>query len=171
MTRSEMTGERDLTFSGWVRKNLPDSSTGWVTSDIDWYMYNYKTKKCCMVETKTRNADLTFAQTQMYKNLSKWISEGAKKDGWDFTGFYIIKFENTWFDDGKVFINSKESSEEEIKKILSFRKVENMKDKLRKIIEECLDSCTEKDMRTICETLKDVGYFINETNSRIYQND
>jgi len=117
MTRPEMTGERDLTFSSWVRKNLPDSSTGWVTSDIDWYMYNYKTKKCCMVETKTRNADLTFAQKQMYNNLSKWISEGAKKDGWDFTGFYVIKFENTWFDDGKVFINSKESSEEEIKKI------------------------------------------------------
>ena len=162
MTRLEMTGERDLTFSSWVRENLPDSSTGWVTSDIDWYMYNYKTKKCCMVETKTRNADLTFAQTQMYKNLSKWISEGAKKDGWEFTGFYVIKFENTWFDDGKVFLNEKESSEEEIIKILSFDEGEKMKYKLRKIIEDCLDSCTEKDMTTLCDTLRGLGFLIKD---------
>tara|TARA_Y100000310_G_scaffold210376_1_gene211000 strand:+ start:234 stop:728 length:495 start_codon:yes stop_codon:yes gene_type:complete len=162
MTRQEITGERDLTFSGWVRKNLPDSDTGWCTSDIDWYMYNYKTKKCCIVETKTRNANLTYSQQQMYNNLAKWIGEGAKKDGWKFTGFYIIKFENTWYDDGKVFINGKESSEEEIKKILSFDEGEKMKDKLRKIIEECLDSCTEKDMRDICHTLREIGFLIKE---------
>ena len=162
MTRLEMTGERDLTFSSWVSENLPDSSTGWVTSDIDWYMYNYKTKKCCIVETKTRNANLTYAQKQMYDNLSKWIGEGAKKDGWDYTGFYVIKFENTWFDDGKVFINGKESSEEEIREILSFNEGEKMKDKLRQIIEGCLDSCTEKDMRNICETLKKIGFVISE---------
>ena len=121
MTRPEITGERDLTFSRWVRCNLPNSDTGWVTSDIDWYMFNYKTRKCCIVETKTRNANLTYTQEQMYSNISKWIGGGAKKDGWHFIGFFLIQFENTFFNDGKVYINGKESSEEEIKHILSLK--------------------------------------------------
>ena len=121
MTRPEITGERDLTFSEWVRENLPNSDTGWVTSDIDWYMFNYKTKKCCIVETKTRNANLTYTQEQMYSNISKWIGEGSKKDGWNFIGFFLVKFENTFFDDGKVYLNGKESSEVEIKQILSLK--------------------------------------------------
>ena len=37
-----------------------------------------------------------------------------------------------------------------------------MKDKLREVIEECLDSCTEDDMKTICETLKKIGFEIKE---------
>tara|TARA_Y100000310_G_scaffold29698_1_gene28227 strand:- start:436 stop:555 length:120 start_codon:yes stop_codon:yes gene_type:complete len=37
-----------------------------------------------------------------------------------------------------------------------------MKDKLRKIIEECLDSCTEDNMRTICETLEEIGFDTKE---------
>ena len=37
-----------------------------------------------------------------------------------------------------------------------------MKDKLREVIEECLDSCTENDMETICKTLKQIGFEIKE---------
>ena len=33
-----------------------------------------------------------------------------------------------------------------------------MKDKLRKIIDECLDSCTEHDMKVVCETLEKIGF-------------
>ena len=48
MTRKEQTGIRDLTFSRWVREKLPDSNTGFMVSDIDFFMYNYKTKKCML---------------------------------------------------------------------------------------------------------------------------
>ena len=37
-----------------------------------------------------------------------------------------------------------------------------MKDKLREIIEDYLDSCTENDMEVICETLKKIGFEIKE---------
>ena len=37
-----------------------------------------------------------------------------------------------------------------------------MKDKLREVIEECLDSCTENDMVVMCETLKQIGFEIKE---------
>ena len=41
MTRQEITGTRDLRFSRWMRINLPKSNTGWVSSDIDFYIYSY----------------------------------------------------------------------------------------------------------------------------------
>ena len=37
-----------------------------------------------------------------------------------------------------------------------------MKDKLREIIEECLDSCTEYDLQIICETLEKIGFDTKE---------
>ena len=40
--------------------------------------------------------------------------------------------------------------------------IEELKDKLREVIEECLDSCTENDMEVICETLKKIGFEIKE---------
>ena len=118
MTRQENTGIRDLTFSGWVRENLPNSATGFMVTDIDFYMYNYKTKKHLLVEVKNNNAPLKKWQSIMYKNLSHWIDSAAKKDGWDFKGFYFIKFVKTSFKDG-VYLNDKISSEEEIIKKLS----------------------------------------------------
>ena len=45
---------------------------------------------------------------------------------------------------------------------ITIDEAQRMKDKLRKIIEGCLDSCTEKDMITICETLKKIGFVIKE---------
>ena len=55
MTRKENTGIRDLTFSNWVRVKLPDSSTGFLVSDIDFYMCNYNKKTHLMVEIKAYN--------------------------------------------------------------------------------------------------------------------
>ncbi len=62
MTRKEQTGIRDLTFSQWIRENLPDSNTGFMVSDIDFYIYNYKLKRCMLLEVKTHKAELKFWQ-------------------------------------------------------------------------------------------------------------
>ena len=45
MTRKEVTNFRCLDFSKWVRENLPDSSTGFSASDLDFVLWNWKTKK------------------------------------------------------------------------------------------------------------------------------
>jgi len=45
MTRKEFSNIRDLTFSQWIRNNLPDSSCGYMVSDLDFILQNYKTKK------------------------------------------------------------------------------------------------------------------------------
>ena len=69
MTRPEFSGIRDLTFSGWIRKNLPDSSTGTLVSDLDFIIYNYKTKNILLLEIKTHNANLKKWQQDIFNLL------------------------------------------------------------------------------------------------------
>ena len=73
MTRKEVTGIRDLTFSSWIRKKLPDSSTGFSVSDLDFILWNWKTKKVMMLEIKTRNSKPTKGQQIMWQNINQWI--------------------------------------------------------------------------------------------------
>lgn len=119
MTRQEITGTRDLRFSRWMRINLPKSNTGWVSSDIDFYIYNYKTNIHGIIELKAYMSELSYPQQQMYPRLTKWISEGGEKEGWHFAGFFLIQFERGFFDEGRVYLNHEETSEEELTKILS----------------------------------------------------
>lgn len=113
MTRKEITNFRDLTLSGWIREKLPDSSTGLMVSDLDFVLYNFKTKKLVLLEIKTRNSELKTWQRNMFKNISEWIAKGIDKD-WKYHGFNVLKFENTFFNDGKVYFNDNEMSEREI---------------------------------------------------------
>ena len=124
MTRPEITGKRDIDFSRWVRKNLPDSSSGFLVSDIDFYIFNYKTKNHALVEIKTYTGQLKEWQRKMYERLGRWIKEGSEKEGWNFKGFFLIKFEKKDFTEGKVYLNGIESTEEEIRRILSLEDIE-----------------------------------------------
>lgn len=118
MTRSEFTGSRDLTFSGWVRKNLPDSSFGFLVTDLDFILYNYTTKKIMLLEIKTHNSQLKKWQETIFRQLAKWIKQGIDND-WSFLGFNIVRFENTFFNDGNCWLNDKLVTEEELKLFLS----------------------------------------------------
>ena len=118
MTRPEITGIRDLTFSNWIRNNLPDSSFGFMVTDLDFILYNYNTKRIMLLEIKTRNTNLKIWQENIFNNLSRWINNGIDK-GWEYLGFNIIKFQNISFNDGKCYLNNKEISEIELKRFLS----------------------------------------------------
>ena len=118
MTRKEVTGIRDLTFSGWIREKLPDSKTGFSVSDLDFILWNWRTKKVMMLEIKTRNSKPRTGQKIMWQNINKWIDNGIDND-WNYLGFHLIQFENTNFDDGKCFLNYKEIKEQELINFLS----------------------------------------------------
>jgi len=118
MTRKEMTGKRSLDFSGWIRINLPDSSTGFSVSDLDFVLWNWKTRKVMLLEIKTRNATVKPFQHKMWCNIHNWIKNGIAKD-WTYLGFNLITFENSFFTDGKCFLNKKEITEGELKIFLS----------------------------------------------------
>ena len=106
MTRPEITGKRDLTFSQWIRDNLPDSSFGFMVTDLDFILYNYNTKKVMLLEIKTRNTNIRVWQRSIFDNFSKWIKRGIDDD-WIYLGFHIIKFQNTFFNDGKCYLDNK----------------------------------------------------------------
>lgn len=120
MTRKELTGKRDLTFSGWIRNNLPDSSVGYGVSDLDFIICNWKEKKIMFVEVKTNNGSLTYFQKSLYTDLHRWIKNGIDNE-WKYYGFNLIVFEHSSFDDGKCFLNNREINETDLINYLSFK--------------------------------------------------
>lgn len=121
-TRKEITGKRDLTFSGWIRSHLPDSSVGFGVSDLDFIVCNWKEKKLMFLEVKINNGQLTYFQKKIYTDLHRWIKNGID-DGWKYYGFNLITFENRSFEDGKCYLNNKEISEFDLINFLSFNHV------------------------------------------------
>jgi hypothetical protein len=119
MTRKEYTGTRDLTFSGWIRNNLPDSDTGFSASDLDFILWNWKTKKVMLLEIKTRMSNPRVGQKMMWKNINRWMFKGIDDD-WLYLGFHLIQFENTSFEDGKCYLDYIEISETDLISYLSF---------------------------------------------------
>lgn len=118
MTRKEITNTRELNFSRWVRERLPDSSTGFLASDLDFILENYKTKKIMLLEIKTRNTELKTWQKILFNKIDSWLRKGIDND-WQYLGFNVVKFENTFFNDGKCYFNDKEVTEKELSYLLS----------------------------------------------------
>jgi len=118
MTKPEITGKRDLTFSRWVREKLPDSKTGLLVSDLDFILCNYKAKTIMLIEIKTRNKKLPPWQEILFKNINNWLKKGIDAD-WIYYGYHTIRFENTFFNDGKCFFDGSIKTEREIISILS----------------------------------------------------
>ena len=120
MTRREFSGIRDLTMSGWIRANLPDSKEGFMVSDLDFILYNYREKKCILLEIKTHSTKPKEWQQRMFQQLAKWIEKGVDSD-WFFGGYHVVIFENNFFTDGKCWFDDREVSEEELKDLLSMK--------------------------------------------------
>ena len=121
MTRPEITGKRDLKFSGWIRENLPDSNTGFLVSDFDFVLCNKRTKQMMMLEIKTRNKKVPKWQYELFRNIANSLRLGMKNfmPKWTFVGYHIITFENTFFDDGNVYFNDRLTNEKELIEKLS----------------------------------------------------
>lgn len=105
---------RENFLSNWLQKNMPDPSTGTRITDIDFVLTNANRKTIALIEKKTNNAEFPSWQKSIYVN----VAESLRKNGFT-VGAYIIKFEGTNFDNGKVYVNGIECSEEKLKKILS----------------------------------------------------
>lgn len=114
MTRQEMTGKRDLWFSGWIRRMLPDSSTGFLVSDLDFILWNYNTRRLMLIEVKTRGAKMRFWQEGLFNTLDQILTIGSSTAGVDYLGFHCIRFENTTFSDGRCMIDGELVTESEL---------------------------------------------------------
>jgi hypothetical protein len=123
MTRKELTGTRDLTFSGWIRANLPDSYTGFRVSDLDFILWNCKTRSLMLLEVKTRGKKMAKWQSSLFCVLDMLIKKGLPDvtPPIHYKGFHCVRFIKTWFDDGVCMLNKKQVTEKQLMKFLSMK--------------------------------------------------
>jgi len=114
--------EKQHIFSDWIRENLPDSKDGYVVSDLDFILADNKTKKIKLLEAKIEKAVLRPWQYDLFKNIEKWIKNGINIDKeWTFYGFDTLRFEKTSPEDGRMLLNNKEITKEELLWILKMK--------------------------------------------------
>ena len=126
----------DPKWKEWTHRNLNDSSVCWV-SDIDSVI---RSREGCVmiVEIKRQNAEMKPSQSITYGMIAgalkacegDYVNHPALPYGQiflrRFLGIVELIFENTWFDDGEVFIKidggeKKLISEKEAISLLSFK--------------------------------------------------
>ena len=86
-------------------------------TNLDFIFYNKETKRTAFTEQKINGSYVPEWQNEVFNQYKKWVEKGID-DGWEFLGYHRVRFENTFFDDGKVFLDGKESNESEIRKYL-----------------------------------------------------
>lgn len=101
-------------FSNWLFENLPNSDTWMLIMDIDFVLSNYKTKKFCFIELKTRWNEVTYSQKQMYNIIHKRLLRTNWKDWWKYEWTHLIRFEKDNFDDWYCELNWKFIKEYEL---------------------------------------------------------
>lgn len=88
-------------FGLWLRdQETIDSKLGYVTTNIDYMWENYKTGEWVLIEEKRYNAELSYSQKKQFKKLASSIKKLKYK------GFYLITFEKTSPEDGKIYIEN-----------------------------------------------------------------
>lgn len=125
MTCPERTNTRSLEFSKWIRNLHPDGRNGFIAANIDWVIWNWKTRKIMFIEEKTHNGKLNGWAKHLLYDLNKVFEVGCKNCNITYLGYHLVQFENTCPKDGKIilfengFLPSKEISEDELKKFMN----------------------------------------------------
>lgn len=97
-------------FGLWLREQSKiDSCLGFITTNIDYIWKNYKTGKWMIIEEKRHNSKPKDWQIKIF-DMINWCAKYHK----DYLGFYIITFENTSPEDGKIYLNEKEITTDEL---------------------------------------------------------
>lgn len=105
-------------FGLWLR-DQPElaSSLGYAATNIDYLWCDYKRNKWMLIEEKRYGAGISFSQEKLIERLVS-----ACKGDPTFHGFHLIQFEKTSPDDGKVYIDRKEATKDDLIKLLQFGK-------------------------------------------------
>lgn len=115
MDRQELSGERSLAFSAWIRECLPDSCSGFTVTNLDWVFWNYKNRILLLAEEKMYRGKLRFNQSQIFKEIiAPSLKEYCENHDIQFLGFHLIQFENTSPKDGRIWWDGTEISETEL---------------------------------------------------------
>jgi len=104
-------------FGIWLRVQPQiDSSLGFLASNIDYCWTNYKTGEWMFIEEKCYNTAIKYWQKKLFSIIHN-VCRADKK----YRGFHLLVFENTSPEDGKIFLDNKEISKEQLLNFLSFK--------------------------------------------------
>ena len=101
------TGSEFDDFSRLMYGYSDKANEGFTFTDIDGILRNYKKQTLCLIEVKTHNGQLTYSQAKVFNEMDAFLKRGVCC-GWSYIGFLKLTFENTTFDNGKVWANGKE---------------------------------------------------------------
>lgn len=122
MTRPEFSNTRSLVFSGWIRNKLPNSSTGFCVTNQDWVLWNWRERKLMFLEEKTHTSDIANWFKRLIKDvLHPAILKYSKENEIDYRGYHLLQFENEGPEDGKIFLDHSEITEQELIDFLSMK--------------------------------------------------
>lgn len=101
--RPEITGERNLEFSKWLREYCRPSKTGcrvegieiggMVAFDLDFILYDYRRMMVQFLEVKTRMGEIRYAQSEVLKMMDKIALAGAPLVGIKYLGLHILQLQ------------------------------------------------------------------------------
>ena len=121
MINPEHTGLRDLKFSQWIKKYLPQSK--FTVTDLDFCLFNHKTKKFMLLEIKCRMAEPKEWQRDALAMVNSLIKVGMGYSSqyldWKYLGTHLIQFETEPFDIGSIYLDHEEIKESELIEFLS----------------------------------------------------
>ncbi|MBT6321857.1 MAG: hypothetical protein HOJ31_06695 [Anaerolineae bacterium] len=104
-------------FGLWLREQkVIESKKGYLASNLDFIWANWKNKKWLLIEEKRYMSDMKRWQREMFKTL-----HNAAKNEPNYKGFYFIQFEKTNPEDGRIYINYKEKTKQDLFNLLMFR--------------------------------------------------
>lgn len=103
--RAEQMNTRDLDFSKWMREYGRPSKTGctvgkieiggFVPTDVDWVLYDYKHRILRLLEVKTRGGYVRFAQQSALDELNGLCLMGAEARGVRYMGLSVLRLQNS----------------------------------------------------------------------------
>ena len=125
-TVEERTGFREEGMSRWIRANLPSSQrpSCFTCFNVDFVLRNYGTKRLAFVELKCYKCEPSPGQELTMKLIDEIMRLGttARNDhykiaseSWTYCGYWLLQLEYTRPDEGRIWLNGHELTEEQLR--------------------------------------------------------
>lgn len=112
-------------FGLWLRNQKDiDSKLGYIATNIDYMWMCYKNNSWMLIEEKRYQSKINKCQRNMFLKIHQTCQKGDKIN---YKGFHLIIFENTNPDDGKMWLDGKQITKDELIIFLRMVKENNVK--------------------------------------------
>jgi hypothetical protein len=98
--REELSGERNLEMSKYIREKCRPSKSGcfvegvevgaFTAHDLDFILVDYKRDMLQLLEVKTRNGNVSFSQSETLKTLDKMLRISAPFSETKYLGYHVL---------------------------------------------------------------------------------